>query len=137
MDSITRRDALQVLGGAAMAAVVPRALGATPAMQSWPLNTANATGIHDVAPAPDGGVWFTAQRSGHLGWFAVYVDERDIVWVADWSSNAMFSFDPRTEKFDRHVFPREAANVRQMLGRRGEVWLPESGTEFISVIRTI
>ena len=27
------------------------------------------TGIHDVAPAPDGGVWFTAQRSGHLGWF--------------------------------------------------------------------
>ncbi len=27
------------------------------------------TGIHDVAPAPDGGVWFSAQRSGHLGWF--------------------------------------------------------------------
>jgi virginiamycin B lyase len=23
---------------------------------------------HDVAPAPDGGVWFTAQGSGHLGW---------------------------------------------------------------------
>jgi hypothetical protein len=22
-----------------------------------------------VAPAPDGGVWFTAQASGHLGWF--------------------------------------------------------------------
>lgn len=38
-------------------------------LQSWPLNTARATGIHDVAPAPDGGVWFAAQRSGHLGWF--------------------------------------------------------------------
>jgi virginiamycin B lyase len=26
--------------------------------------------------------------------------------------------------------------VRQILGRAGEVWLPESGTEHISVIRT-
>jgi virginiamycin B lyase len=24
-------------------------------------------GPHDVAPAPDGGVWFTAQRRGALG----------------------------------------------------------------------
>ncbi len=38
-------------------------------MQSWPLDTRARTGIHDLAPAPDGGVWFTAQRSGHLGWF--------------------------------------------------------------------
>ena len=38
-------------------------------MQSWPLGQSRRTGIHDVAPAPDGGVWFTAQASGHLGWF--------------------------------------------------------------------
>jgi virginiamycin B lyase len=38
-------------------------------VQSWPLNTARRTGIHDVAPASDGGVWFTAQASGHLGHF--------------------------------------------------------------------
>ena len=38
-------------------------------MRSWPLVTARRTGIHDVAPAPEGGVWFTAQASGHLGWF--------------------------------------------------------------------
>src|SRR5438105_2704885 len=25
-------------------------------------------GTHDVAPASDAGVWFTAQASGHLGW---------------------------------------------------------------------
>ena len=31
---------------------------------------------------------------------------------------------------------REAAGVRQIHGRRGEVWLPESGTEHISVLRT-
>ena len=26
-------------------------------VQSWPLNTPSRTGIHDLAPAPDGGVW--------------------------------------------------------------------------------
>ena len=37
----------------------------TSRLQSWPLNTPRSTGIHDVAPAPGGGVWFSAQRSGH------------------------------------------------------------------------
>ena len=68
--------------------------------------------------------------------YAVYVDVRDRVWVADWGGNATFSFDPRTEKFERYVMPRPNANVRQILGRAGEVWLPESGTEHITVIRT-
>jgi virginiamycin B lyase len=68
--------------------------------------------------------------------YAVYVDERDIPWVADWGGNAMFSFDPRSEKFERHALPRDGANVRQILGRAGEVWVPESGTEHITVIRT-
>jgi virginiamycin B lyase len=27
--------------------------------------------------------------------------------------------------------------VRQILGRKGEVWLPESGTEHITLIRTL
>ena len=68
--------------------------------------------------------------------YAVYVDDRDMVWVSDWGSNALFSFDPQREHFERYAFAREAANVRQILGRHGEVWLPESGTEYLSVIRT-
>ena len=68
--------------------------------------------------------------------YAVYVDERDKVWVSDFGGNAMFRFDAGSETFERFGFPREAANVRQILGRTGEVWLPESGTEHISVIRT-
>ena len=68
--------------------------------------------------------------------YAVYVDERDTVWVSDFGGNAVFAFDPRAEKFERFGFPRDSANVRQILGRAGEVWLPESGTEHISVIRT-
>lgn len=68
--------------------------------------------------------------------YAVYVDERDQVWVSDFGANAVWRFDPVRESFERFDFPREAAGVRQILGRRGEVWLPESGTEHISVIRT-
>ncbi len=68
--------------------------------------------------------------------YAVYVDDRDIVWVAEWTGNAIYAFDPATEKFERFGFPRPGTNIRQIHGRKGEVWLPESGTEHISVIRT-
>jgi virginiamycin B lyase len=68
--------------------------------------------------------------------YAVYVDERDKVWVSDFGGNAVFRFDHAREAFERFAFPREAVNVRQILGRPGEVWLPESGTEHISVIRS-
>ncbi|HEX7887808.1 MAG TPA: lyase [Ramlibacter sp.] len=68
--------------------------------------------------------------------YAVYVDERDTVWCSDFGGNAVWSFDPRGEKFERHAMQRDSANVRQILGRKGEVWLPESGTEHIAVIRT-
>jgi virginiamycin B lyase len=329
MKSISRRGALRVLGASAIAAAFPLpARAQSPAaMQSWPVNISRRTGIHDIAPASDGGVWFTAQASGHLGhldpasgrvelialgmgsaphgviqgpdkaawitdggqqaivrvgwpdravsrfplpegtayanlntcafdsdgdlwftgqsgyygrlsmktrktsvwdaprgrgaygicktpsgdiWFcslassyiaridlatgratviepptkeqgarrvwsdsrgrlwvsewvagnlsmhdpaskswrtwkapgdnphvyAVYVDDRDQVWISEWTHNTIYRFDPSSEKFERHAMPRDGANVRQILGRHGEVWLPESGTEHISVIRT-
>jgi virginiamycin B lyase len=68
--------------------------------------------------------------------YAVYVDERDKVWASDFGGNTTWRFDPASEQFQPFASPREAANVRQILGRPGEVWLPESGTEHISVIRS-
>jgi virginiamycin B lyase len=68
--------------------------------------------------------------------YAVYVDDHDVAWVSEWTGNAVFSFDPHTERFERYALGRPNASVRQINGRRGEVWLPESGTEHISVIRT-
>jgi virginiamycin B lyase len=67
--------------------------------------------------------------------YAVYVDDRDMVWLSDWGANAMVRFDAATEKFE--VFPsdRPGANVRQILGRPGEVWAPESGTNRLVVYR--
>ena len=68
MERATRRHAMGVLGATALSASLPVAAQAA-ALRSWPLGTPRRTGIHDLAPAPDGGVWFTAQRSGQLGWF--------------------------------------------------------------------
>src|SRR4051812_23086515 len=67
---ISRRQALAAIGATALSAAIPlRAAEQSARMQSWPLKTAHRTGIHDVAPASDSGVWFTAQASGHLGYF--------------------------------------------------------------------
>ena len=68
--------------------------------------------------------------------YAVWVDGTDKVWVSDFGGNAVFRFDPGSERFDRFALPRDNANVRQIHGRAGEVWLPESGTEHLSMIRT-
>src|SRR5512140_3098749 len=38
--------------------------------------------------------------------YAVYVDERDHAWVSEGTGNAMYRFDPATEKFERFAFPR-------------------------------
>src|SRR5450432_189878 len=70
MHSRSRRQTLALLAASTLTALRPLAAAAVAsALRSWPLATPRPTGIHDVAPAPDGGVWFTAQRSGHLGWF--------------------------------------------------------------------
>lgn len=68
--------------------------------------------------------------------YAVYVDERDVVWVSDFGSNTTFAFDPATEEWIGYPGSGEGANVRQILGRPGEVYLPESGLDRIMVIRT-
>ncbi|MDR2220385.1 MAG: hypothetical protein LBE24_07385 [Methylobacillus sp.] len=67
--------------------------------------------------------------------YAVYVDERDIVWVSDWGADQIVSFDPTTEKFTTTPSSK-GANVRQILGRPGEVWFAESGSDSLMVIRT-
>lgn len=68
--------------------------------------------------------------------YAVYVDERDIVWVTDFGANATLTFDPKTEKWTSIPGSGPGANVRQILGRPGEVYLPESGTNRVMLVRT-
>jgi len=68
--------------------------------------------------------------------YAVYVDERDIVWVTDFTANTTLAFDPKSERWTNYPGSSEGANVRQILGRPGEVYLPESGTDRIMLVRT-
>jgi virginiamycin B lyase len=69
--------------------------------------------------------------------YAVYVDDTDIVWVSDFGGNAIHRFDPVSETFDTFVLPSNPANVRQILGRPGEVWAPESAADQLVVIRRV
>jgi virginiamycin B lyase len=67
--------------------------------------------------------------------YAVYVDDRDMVWVSDFGANAILRFDPQSETFESFPSDRAGAAVRQMLGRPGEMWGAESGTDRLVVIR--
>ncbi len=77
---------------------------------------------HDVAPAPDGSVWYTAQASGELGRLdpatgetrhiplgagsaphGVIVGPDGAPWITDGGLNAIVRVDPQTEKIQ--VFP--------------------------------
>jgi virginiamycin B lyase len=68
--------------------------------------------------------------------YAVYVDARDVVWLTDFGANAIVRFDPRTQRFTQVRLPSAGANVRQLLGRRGELWGAESGVDKLVVVRT-
>jgi virginiamycin B lyase len=68
--------------------------------------------------------------------YAVFVDDRDKVWLSDFGANALVRFDPATERFNRIDLPSAGAEVRQILGRRGEVWGAESGTDRLVVVYT-
>jgi virginiamycin B lyase len=67
--------------------------------------------------------------------YAVYVDDADVVWVTEWGSNSLVRFDPATESFVVRVHPSANANVRQLLGRHGEVWGAMSGQDKLVVAR--
>ncbi len=66
--------------------------------------------------------------------YSVWVDDRDKVWLTDWTANAIVRFDPVTEKFESFPSSRSGAEVRQMLGRPGEAWGAESGTERLVMV---
>jgi virginiamycin B lyase len=114
-----------------------------------------AAGTRRVWPDSKGKLWVSEWKAGKLARFdpasgqwhewklpgenpaayAVYVDEGDRVWVSDFGANAILRFDPVRQTFESFSIPRAGAGVRQMLGRAGEVWSAESGTDRLTVYR--
>ena len=78
-------------------------------------------------------VWKAPGESPRL--YAVYVDETDKVWASEWTSQTMLRFDPAAQKFESFKSSSAYANVRQIHGRKGEVWTPESAADKIVVYR--
>ena len=66
--------------------------------------------------------------------YSVWVDGDDKVWLTDFAANAIVRFDPETERFESFPSDRRNAAVRQMLGRDGEAWGAESGTDRLVVV---
>ena len=82
------------------------------------------------------GAWTTWPLPGsNASAYAVYVDDTDIVWVSDFGGNGIHRFDSVTERFHTFALPSNPGNVRQILGRPGEVWAPESAADQLVVIR--
>lgn len=72
--------------------------------------------------------WLLPSNPGS-GCYSVYVDEQDKVWLTDFLTNSIVRFDPASEKFETFPSSKRGAQVRQMLGRPGEVWGAESGND--------
>lgn len=85
---------------------------------------------------PDTGTWTSWQLPGdEPAAYAVYVDDTDTVWLSDFDANALVRFDPATETFAEFPLPHQPGDVRQILGRPGEVWGAESSADHLIVIR--
>ena len=67
--------------------------------------------------------------------YAVFVDDSDAVWVTDFGANALHRFDPATETFVTLIHESQPAEVRQLLGRPGEIWGAESAADNLVVAR--
>jgi virginiamycin B lyase len=99
---------------------------------------------HDVAPAPDGGVWYTAQASGELGHLdpasgrtrhirlgdgsaphGVIVGPDGAPWITDGGLNAIVRVDPHSGEVRRYPLPpnRQRANLNTAtFDRQGMLW---------------
>lgn len=93
---------------------------------------AGQVGMYD----PQSGEWREWRLPGRNPQpYAVYVDELDQVWLSDFGANALVRFDPELERFEVFPLPGSPANVRQILGRPGEIWGAESGVDRLVVLR--
>jgi virginiamycin B lyase len=99
---------------------------------------------HDVAPATDGGIWYTAQTAGELGYLdpktgstrqiklgngsaphGVIVGPDGAPWLTDGGLNAIVRVDPVTNQVQRFPLPANRANANlntATFDQRGVLW---------------
>jgi virginiamycin B lyase len=98
-------------------------------------NSGNVS-VYDPAAESELDAWQTWHLPGNSpSTYAVYVDQNDDVWLSDFGGNAIVKFDPTAEGFTVFPLPSPSGQVRQILGRPGEIWGAESGVDKLIVIR--
>ena len=122
-----RRGILFAVMAAVFSCVAP-AYAADPVIKEYPVPKGSHP--HDVAPARDGGVWYTAQTAGALGWLdpetgktkhiplgknsaphGVIVGPDGAPWITDSGQNAIVRVDPKTEKVEVFPLPKGTSYV--------------------------
>ena len=110
---------------AALLVTAPAAPAQTPATQLFQLP--EGARVHDVAPAPDGTIWYTAQRQGALGILdpktgkirqiplgpgsaphGVIQGPDGAAWITDGGQNAIVRYDPESGKIDVWKLPEDS-----------------------------
>jgi virginiamycin B lyase len=129
-----------------LAAIAVIALGVTqaPAAQVSYYEVTRGAHPHDVAPAPDGMVWYTAQSQGALGILdpktgkvtqvplgpdaaphGVIVGPDRAAWITEGGQNAIARFDPATKAVKLFPLPKEFPNANlntATFDRKGILW---------------
>ncbi|MGC1764898.1 MAG: lyase, partial [Pseudolabrys sp.] len=125
-------------------AVVALSARHAPAAQVRYFEVPNGAHPHDVAPAPDGTVWYTAQNQGALGILdpktgkvthvslgtgaaphGVIVGPDRAAWITEGGQNAIARFDPSSKVVKLFPLPREfpSANLNTAtFDRKGILW---------------
>src|SRR5215831_7455845 len=98
---------VMMLATALMTPIAAGTVHAKMVMQTFPVLA--GAGAHDVYPAPDGAVWFTAQSAGKLG-----------------------HLDPRTGRSDLIALGPGAAPHGVIVGPDGAAWITEGGQNAIA-----
>jgi virginiamycin B lyase len=111
-------------------------------LQTFPVLA--GAGAHDVYPAPDGAVWFTAQSAGKLGRLDPRTGKSDLIalgpgavphgvivgpdgaaWVTEGGQNAIARVDPATHAVKLFSLPKERRNANlntAAFDRQGMLW---------------
>jgi virginiamycin B lyase len=127
---------------AASAAATPAATPDLAAVKLVEFPVGRGQHPHDVAPAADGGVWYTAQSTGELGYLdpktgatkmvrlgsgssphGVIVGPDGAPWITDSGQNAMVRVDPASSEVRVYKLPGANVNLNTAaFDRSGTLW---------------
>ncbi|SEI26040.1 virginiamycin B lyase [Paraburkholderia hospita] len=127
---------------ASAALTIGSAQAQPPSFETFAVPTGSAP--HDVAPAPDGAVWYTAQAQGAVGRLdprsgridriplgagsaphGVIVGPDRAAWVTDGGQNAIVRVDPKTLAVTRFQLPKDRPNANlntAVFDKQGHLW---------------